>query len=43
VVYYGASRLYTTPRPLARLSKKTKPPRNQTRVEWNVIAKARQK
>ena len=25
------------------LVEKTKPPRNQTRVEWNVIAKARQK
>ena len=25
------------------LIEKTKPPRNQTRVEWNVIAKARQK
>ena len=39
---YGASRLYTTPRATARSSKKTKPPRNQTCVEWNVVAKARQ-
>ena len=41
-MFSGASRFYTTPRATARSSKKTKPSRNQTRVEWNVIAKARQ-
>ena len=39
----GLSALHNTATAGPLVEKKTKPPRNQTRVEWNVIAKARQK